>query len=195
MAGFSAEVEVHGLDDALRVARRLTNLGEHPAPLLGIAGAVLEASTLRRFDEEKGPGGVPWPKSRRAGGFSVGRRGPRQPRAGLGKTLTDTGDLRDSIRYEVRDNEVEIGSDGLKNPVKALANQFGSHRQTVVVRHTRTINSAFGVPLPKPVTVTVRGHGRITNLPARPFIGIDDEDRRDLGEAWNDYLVSLFDGI
>ncbi len=191
MAGFSIRIEeITGIDSARLTLQRVANLGEDPTPLLQIAAGIFEASVLRRFDEEKGPGGIPWPKSRRALGEAVGKRGPQKP----GKTLTNTGDLRDSIRTAIRPGEVEIGSDGLKNPVKAIANQEGSHRQSVVVRHTRTINSAFGIPLPQPVTVDVRAHGRMTNLPARPFIGFDEDDKRDLGEAWLDHLRGLFNG-
>lgn len=188
MAGFAASVDVTGLENAQRVARRVRNLGEDPRPLLEIAGSILEASTIRRFQEEKGPGGIPWPKSKAALGTAPRASG----KVSAGKTLTDTGDLRDSIRYEVRANEVEVGSDGLKNPVKALANQFGSNRQSVVLAHTRVIRSAFGIPLPEPRAVSVRAHGRITNLPARPFVGVDDVDRRDLTDAWLDYLKGLF---
>lgn len=188
--GFSSTLEIEGLYNALATMRRVENLGEDPTPLLHIAASILEASVVRRFDEERGPGGIPWPPSKRALGLAVGPNGPRPP----GKTLTDTGDLRDSIRTEVRPGEVEVGSDGLKNPVKAIANQFGSHRQAVVLGHTRTINSAFGVPLPAPRTIEVRPHGMMTNLPARPFVGFDDDDERDLGEAFLDHLRGLFDG-
>lgn len=187
MAGFSATVDVTGLERARRIAAKVRELGGRPEPLLEVAGSVLEASTLARFTNEAGPGGIPWPKSKRALGEAVGPRGPLP----AGKTLTDTGDLRDSIRYEVRPNEVTIGSDGLKNPVKALANQFGSRRQTVVVRHTRVIRSAYGVPLPEPRTVNVRSHGRVTNLPARPFVGVDADDRRELTRAWIAVLRNL----
>lgn len=182
-------VEFTGLDNALRIARRFANLGQDPTELLHVAGSVLEASVLRRFDEERGPGGVPWPKSRRAAGTAKNKRGQISP----GKTLQDTGDLRDSLRAEVRPGEVEVGFDGLKNPVKAVANQFGSHRQTVVVRHLRTVNSAFGVPLPTPKTYTVRPHGRMTNLPARPMIGIDEQDRSDIHDRWLEVLRAQFD--
>lgn len=189
MTGFSLDVRVTGLEDARRIAQRVRNLGEDPTPLLQIAGSILEASTIRRFQEEKGPGGIPWPKSKAALGQAPRASGKISP----GKTLTDTGDLRDSIRYEVRPGEVEVGSDGLKNPVKAIANQVGSNRQAVVLPHTRTIKSAFGVPLPGGAkTINVRAHGRVTNLPARPFVGIDDDDRRDVTDAWLDYLRSLF---
>lgn len=189
--GFKATVEVRGLEDALRAARYVRNLGENPRPLLEIAGSILEASTLRRFDEGAGPGGIPWPPSRRALGQVVGKHGPNRP----GKTLVDTGGLEGSVTHEVRSNEVEIGVDARTESARhAAAHQFGSHVQTVVLGHDRTINQAFGLPI-APRTVHVRPHGRVTNLPARPFIGVDDDDRRDLGEAWFEYLRSLFNAV
>lgn len=182
--GFSTEVEVNGLAEAQRILAQVRNLGEDPHDLLVIAGSVLEASTRRRFETGRGVGGIPWPISRRAAGLVKGKP--------AGRTLVDTQELQDSIAPEVRPNEVEIGVKALSNPVKAIANQFGSHRQTVVLPHTRTVNSAFGVPLPGPVTQNVRAHGRITNLPARAFIGVDDEDKADLNEVWREHLIGLF---
>lgn len=177
--GWRVSVEVTGLEAARRVAARVRNLGEDQQPLLEIAGSVLEASTLARFDSGRGVGGVPWPESQRVKKFG-------------GKTLVDKGGLEGSIRYELRPGEVEVGVDALTESAKnAAALQFGSNRQTVVLGHERVIDQAFGVPIPVTV-VNVRPHGRITNLPPRPFIGVDDEDRRDLGEAWLDHLKGLF---
>jgi phage gpG-like protein len=184
------QIAVTGIEDALRVARYVRNLGEEPTPLLEIAGSLLEASTLRRFDTGRGPGGVPWPPTRRQVRSAVGASGPNKA-----KILVDTGLLVGSITHEVRSAEVEIGVDGRSESSRyASAHQFGSHRQTVVLGHMRTINQAFGLPI-EPRDVQVRPHGRVTNLPARPFIGVDDEDRRDLTEAWFDYLRSLFGAI
>lgn len=185
-----ATMNVEGLERALLTLSRVRNLGADPRPLLEIAGAVLRDSVIDRFNTETGPDGIPWPKSRRALGQAVGPRGPLPP----GKTLQDTGDLRDSIRYEVRPGEVEVGADGLKNPVKAVANQFGSRRPTVVGFHVRTINSAFGIPLPEPRQQFVSSHTRQTNLPPRPFIGVNTADHDQLLEAWHDHLLGLFDG-
>lgn len=188
--GFYVEVEVRGLENAQRIAARVRNLGEDTTPLLEIAGSVLEASTLRRFDEERGPEGVPWPKSQAALGRVPRASGKISP----GRTLFDTGGLEGSVRHEVRPGEVEIGVDALTESAKhAAAHQFGSHVQTVVLGHRRTINQAFGVPIP-PTVVEVRPHGRITNLPARPFIGIDSGDIADVEELWLDHLKGLFSG-
>lgn len=185
----AATLDFGGLERAIRTLDHIRNLGEDPEPLLEIAGAVLRDGVINRFDTETGPDGIPWPKSRRALGLAR-RNGKALPG---GKTLTDTSDLRDSIRYEVRPNEVEVGADGLGNPIKAVANQFGSHRPTVVAFHVRTVNSEFGVPLPSPKQQFVSSHTRQTNLPARPFIGVSIPDRETLNEAWHDHLLGLFD--
>lgn len=186
--GFSVQIEVVGLEKAHKVARALIALGEDTAPLLSIAGSILEGSTRARFASESGPGGIPWPKSKAALGLAPRASGKIQP----GLTLQDTGRLLGSIRHEVRPGEVEVGSDKRAGSASfAAAHQFGSHRQTVVMAHRRTINEAFGVPIPAKV-VEVRAHGRVTNLPARPFIGVDDGDRTDLAEAWHDHLQGLF---
>lgn len=165
-----------------RLVRRLRDLGIDPVGLLDIVGSVLEASARNRISgTNKGPDGVAWPPSKRVQKFG-------------GKTLYDKNNLFNSLRYEVQPpNRVLIGVDGLSESSKnAAALQFGSHRQTVVVGHTRTISSAFGVPLPEPRTIKVRGHGRITNLPARPFLGIDAQDRADIRDGGKDYLRSQF---
>jgi phage gpG-like protein len=186
--GFHVEVEVHGLEAAQRIAQRVQTLGGDQQPLLAIAGSILEASTLRRFESESGPGGVPWPKSKAALGLVPRASGRISP----GRTLFDTGGLEGSVRHEVRAGEVEVGVDArTESATHAAAHQFGSHRQTVVVGHTRLITQAFGVPIAAR-EVQVRPHGRVTNLPARPFIGVDNQDREDLTDAWLDYLRSQF---
>lgn len=162
-----------------RLFERIRALGIDPVGLLDIIGSVLESSARNRIaNTNKGPDGVPWPISQRV------------KRQGGGKTLYDRGNLLGSLRYEVQaPSRVIIGVDGNSESAKNAASlQFGSHRQTVVVRHTRTISSAFGVPFPEPHNVTVRGHGRKTNLPARPFLGVDAQDRADIREAAKDYL-------
>lgn len=188
--GFYVQVQVTGLERARLIARQVQNLGEDLKPLLEIAGGVLEASTLNRFDTERGPGGVPWPKSQAALGKVKRASGKISP----GRTLFDLGGLEGSVRHEVRPTEVEVGVDARTESARwAAVHQFGSGRQTVVVGHSRTINSAFGVPLSGgPREVKVRPHGRITNIPARPFLGVDQQDRDDLEDAWRDHLKGLF---
>lgn len=188
--GFSTRINVDGLDKPLAAFRHMRSLGVDLTPFMQDARGILLASVLRRFQTGRGPDGIPWPISKRAAGLAPNHTGKRVP----GRTLVDTEDLQDSIRGEVTPDSVEIGSDGLKNPVKAIANQFGSQRQAVVLAHQRTIKVAFGVVLAQPREVNVRAHGRVTNLPARPFIGIDAEDRKDVEEAWQARMIREFAG-
>jgi phage gpG-like protein len=186
-SGFKSTIDFKAGDQALRLAQRVRALGEDDTPLLQIMRDQLVKSVDRRFIEERGPGGVPWPKSKPARGLVPRANGKKR----AGRTLFDTGDLQDSIKAVIRPGEVEIGSDGLRNPVKAIANQYGSSRQAVVLAHTRTINQAFGVPLPSPIEVQVRAHGMVTNLPARPFIGFDEDDKRGILTAFRQHILGI----
>jgi len=188
--GFSTTIEYEGggLNEALAGLRNFRRLGNDLTPFMEDAAAILLSSTLLRFNSGRGPNDIPWAPTKRQNTSAVGKRGPNK--AGI---LVDTGDLRASIRAETTNNSVEVGSDGLTDPVKAIANQFGSHRQAVVLRHKRTITMAFGAPLAEPVTVEVRPHGRITNLPARPFIGIDARDETNIKEAWQARIIRTFE--
>lgn len=167
-------------ESTYRVFRQLFNLGENPRPLLEEFGGVLEASTRARFDTGRGPGGVPWPPSRRAIRDS-------------GKTLVDKGNLERSIRYEVQGTtRLLVGVDGRSESAKhAASHQFGVNKGGVVVTHFRVVTEAFGVPLATAKTVRVRGHTRRMRIPARSFLGLDSNDRADLRETAQSFLQEL----
>lgn len=182
------EVEVQGLEKALRAARLISNLGEDLTPLLSITGSILEASTLRRFEEEVDVDGIPWPPSKAALGLARRASGQIAP----GRTLFDTGGLEGSVRHEVRPTEVEVGVDARTESAKwAYVHQFGYSGVQHVGPSRRTINQAFGVPIP-PRVVNVREHSRTMRIPKRSFIGVSEQDRDDLQEAYHDHLRSLF---
>jgi phage gpG-like protein len=183
------EVEVAGLEKAQRIARQVQNLGEDLTPLLEIAGSILEASTLRRFEEETDPQGIPWPPSKAALGLAPRASGKIAP----GRTLFDRGGLEGSIRYEVRPGEVEIGVDARTESARfGYVHQFSLSETQTVGPHRRVVNQAFGVPIP-PKTVEVAGFTRYMNIPRRAFLGVDEDDRADLTEAWHDHLKGLFE--
>lgn len=179
MARPSIRIEIKNLAGARAFFAKVRQLGEDPDELLEIAGGILEASTKRRFDEGQGPGGIPWPISIRA-------------RRDGGKTLVEFGLLEGSIRHEVRPGVLEIGVDGLSESAKnAKSHQFGVNGLFPIAAHSRTINEAFGVPLPAPRVVNVRAHNRNMSIPARPFLGVDDIDRQDVKDEWKQHLRRL----
>jgi phage gpG-like protein len=182
------EAELRGIDSAKALARKLIDLGQDLTPLLALTGSILEASTLRRFAEERDVEGVPWPPSKAALGLARRASGRIAP----GRTLFDTGGLEGSIRHEVRSDEVEVGVDARTTSAKfGYVHQFGFSGAQAVGPHRRAINVAFGVPIPATV-VNVRGHQRQMHIPRRSFLGVSRDDREDLDEAYKDHLRGLF---
>lgn len=182
MARRPIKLEIKGLAGARALFAKVRQLGENPDELLEIAGGILEASTRSRFDEGKGPGGIPWPPSRRAIRES-------------GKTLVEFGGLLGSVRHAVTPGRLEVGVDALTESAKhAASHQFGVDSVIGISPHTRTINEAFGIPLPSPRTVNVRSHVRKMRIPARPFLGVDENDRVDVKTEWKEHLRRLING-
>jgi phage gpG-like protein len=98
-AGFHMELHDDGLNSAID---RLLDFGEHPEDILDAMASMVESQTRRRLQEEKtSPDGDPWQEwdpryaKTRHSGHSL---------------LQNEGHLLDSISYEVRGNEAEIGS-------------------------------------------------------------------------------------
>jgi phage virion morphogenesis protein len=122
-------------------------------------GLQLVASTIQRFETEAGPDGRKWEPSARA-------------RTTGGKTLTDRGHLRASLTHRADAESVEWGT----NMLYARIHQTGGR-----------IEAKAGKALRFPI-----GDGWATvkavNIPARPFIGFDDDDRDLAEETLADHL-------
>ena len=158
MAGARIRIEVDDGDVREGLAR-LIRRARNPMPALDRIGSYLEAATIRRFELEQAPGGAPWRKSRRAA-----RDG--------GQTLTDTGRLRNSITRRVFGDAVEVGT----NVVYAAIHQFGGRTRPRVIRPRRK-KALFFPGAGHPVRSVNHPGSRI---PARPFLGVDDTDRRQI---------------
>ncbi|HEX7821046.1 MAG TPA: phage virion morphogenesis protein [Sphingobium sp.] len=137
-------------------------------------GLYLESSTLDRFDQERAPDGSSWTPSLRA-------------KEEGGKTLTDHAILRGSITSNASNDSVEWGS----NLIYARPHQLGRTGTEQVGGHKRRIASAFGLKLKSPVEFEVDPFSRKVNLPARPFLGINGEDERQIVGLAEDYVVSI----
>lgn len=156
MAGNRISLEV---DDARARAamRRLIRAVANPAPALDEIGARLVTSTVLRFEREHSPDGVPWKR-------------PRRAERERGQTLTDTGRLRGSITHRVVGDAVEVGT----NVVYGAIHQLGGRTPARTIR-PKTKKALFFPGAAHPVA-KVRHPG--STIPARPFLGLDDGDRR-----------------
>lgn len=142
------------IDDAqvLGAIHRLLALGRNATPVMRDIGALGENSTRLRFRTETGPDGKRWKPSLRA-------------RIHGGRTLTKDGHLSGSISSNAGSDFAEWGV----NRIYAALMHFGGIVRAKVAGalRFRLANGAFATV--KKVTI-----------PARPFLGIDDNDRNDI---------------
>lgn len=172
MTGVSIQVDLKGRADIAAALGRLSRRVEDMRPAFDQIGASLTASTLKRFEDQKGPDGQPWkPLSAdtilaRLGGtrrtYTKGMKFRKGVAAKIGalKILQDKGRLKASITWRAASDRVEIGS----NLVYAAIQQLGGQA------------------------------GRGVTIPARPFLGIDDSDKNEIGRIVENYLGQIFRG-
>lgn len=127
--------------------------GEDLTPLMDMAGMLLETSTKDRIrDTNTSPDGVPWTPS-----FRSTYDG--------GKTLSDTGRLGDSITHVSGPNSAEVGT----NLIYA-----GIHQTGGVIQAKNGYGLWFAMPGGGVVVV------EDVSIPARPYLGVSEQDRGDL---------------
>jgi phage virion morphogenesis protein len=122
-------------------------------------GEHLVASTQMRFKEETAPDGTRWPQSIRA-------------REEGGQTLSDTRRLRNSITCAARPDRVEVGTNDKRAPV----HQFGA---TIRAKRAKALKFQVGGRF------AVK---KVVRIPARPFLGISDDDREAITEIIRERL-------
>ena len=155
--------------DTRAMLRRIRSFSEIDKQ--GINAALAEGareSTLERFKQSKGPDGRRWKTSIRAA-----QEG--------GKTLIQSAQLRNSIHDKSDASGFAVGT----NVKYAATHQFGEPGRTIRARKKKALRFQVGG---KWVT---KKQVRIT-IPARPFLGIDGQDKADVGEAWRELARRRF---
>lgn len=158
MSDYSIRLE----GDVRRLMRRTKKLSD--VDKKGVNNALAEAirtSTKRRFKTTKAPDGEKWEESQRA-------------REENGVTLTDTARLKNSIKSIASTSGFAVGT----NTIYARTHQYGEPGRTVTIRAKTTKGLIFlgkdGEWVRKrKVTVHVK-------IPARPFLGLDEEDMHEI---------------
>lgn len=182
MSGAGLRMNVEGHDQALAALGAIVSRVDHPRPMFEDIGLSLVTSTQRRFEEGRAPDGSPWPPSLRA-------------LAHGGKTLIDSARLMQSITFNAFDTGVEIGT----NVVYAAIHQFGGTIKKAERQHTtyRRYDARKDELSPRFVKksksnfaedVTIPAHE--IKMPARPFLGLDDHDEKEIVRVAEDYLRS-----
>lgn len=159
MTGFAINVSFRE-GSVLSALSKLFIAPSEKAMLLDELGINLVENTRLRFTDQRGPDGEAWVPSIRA-------------KMQGGETLRDKGLLMNSITHLVHPDEVEVGT----NVPYATPLHFGA-----VIRPVNGPFLRFKMP----------GGGWVTmkevTLPARPFLGIDEEDKTMLVEVIDAFL-------
>lgn len=128
-------------------------------PVFDSIGAAGKSSAKNRFRTKIGPDGARWPESGRA------------LREG-GETMKGEGGLRDSINWSADNRHVEI----FTSVVYAAILHFGGKTKphTIKPKHKKALAWPGGKYPVKEV------HHPGSNIPPRPFLGIDDDDKAEI---------------
>lgn len=179
MAG--AGVKIEGHEAALAALAATEGRLADARGMWAQVGASLVTSTQRRFEESRAPDGSIWPPSLRV-------------LAHGGKTLIDTARLMQSITFNAFDDGVEVGT----NVVYAAIHQFGG--QITVPERQQTLHFKTSKRTGQKlqgfrkagkadvhVATTIPAHS--VTIPARPFLGLDDDDDREIMAIAADWLA------
>jgi phage gpG-like protein len=166
------QIKVDDAEIRQRLAQIRDNLGDSQPALLTI-GEIIRTSIERNFAAQGRP--VKWKPSKR-----VIQDG--------GETLSANRKLRNSFTVKADDRSVRVGA----NDVRAAVHQFGAAQGSfgtvaaMVRSHLRKSR--------KGKEYRVGSHWRRVklpwgNIPARPFMMVQDEDRVEILEALNDFIM------
>ena len=166
-------IDLSDLKELKLSLERLQSKVSDLSPVMRQVGAKLLDTTLERFDTMSGPDGREWkPLSRQ---WSKRKRN-------VGKILTESGNLRDSIDFEVAGRTLYIGS-SLKY---ASPHQFGGEIEIPGRTQTnwhRTKGPKKGqfvsgrAKLKSKLAKVAQIPPHKVRIPARPFLGLSDEDK------------------
>lgn len=141
---------------------QLVGLMQHTRPVMAAIGTGLVASTHMRFITQTDPEGKAWQALNTE--YAKDKRNTR--------ILTESGRLRNSINSRPSDHNVLVGT----NVIYAAIHQFGG---TIKPKNASHLFFRIGGSLVVADSVT---------LPARPFLGISEQDEAMVSEIVFDFV-------
>lgn len=173
---------------------RLTRAADNPAPALDAIGNYSVLSTRGRFKTETDPSGKAWKPLRPRTANS--RRAGSRLRRGHNHILRATTELYQSITYDAQPRSVEWGSNvayaAIHNEGGTI--KVGARTQRLSLKKTRRIGGGFKSRFARAGTKgatarTVKIGAHTIRMPARRFLGVNEEDRKEHGNIVADFLL------
>lgn len=128
-------------------------------------GDVARESTLERFKQGKDPTGKRWQTSIRAA-------------AEGGKTLIKTAQLRNSIRTKSDASGFAVGT----NVKYGATHQFGEKDRTIRAKRAKALRFKIGDEWVSKKSVKI-------SIPARPYLGLSEEDMQEIKATVEDFIA------
>ena len=160
MTGASIEITIDDRELLQRLDRMDASL-QDLRPAYKSIGEYMLRETELRFDAQKDPDGNPWEALSAA----------TLLRKKHSKILTERARLRGSIAYKAGSESVRVGT----NMVYGAAHQFGLDEDVQVAAHRRGKS-------------VVTAHLRKAHIPARPYLGVNDENSREFVEILMEHI-------
>ena len=151
--------------DTAALLRKMRRYSELDRKKLNAAlGEGVRESTLERFKQSRAPDGKRWKTSIRAATSG-------------GKTLIDSSQLRNSIKVTADASGFAVGT----NVKHAATHQFGDQGRTIRAKRAKNLRFQVGGKWVSKKQVKV-------NIPARPFLGLSDEDMQEIKATTEDFV-------
>ena len=165
MAGSSITYTIQD-EQVRRAFNQLSWTVKNTLPIMNAVGTALVEGTHQRFENGTGPDGAAWAPLNP--GYAAGKRGP-----GILRESGNRGGLMGSITRRASKDSVEVGT----NKVYAAIHQFGG---TISSKSGGYLSFAIGGQFVRVRSVTI---------PARPFIGISEDDVKNVSEVIEGALI------
>jgi len=152
--------------DTRRLLKKIRSFSELDKKALNKnLGEVVRNSTLERFKRSRGPDGKAWQQSTRAKDKG-------------GKTLVQTAQLRNSIRTKSDASGFAVGT----NVKHAATHQFGEKGRIIRAKRAKALRFQIDGDWFVKKKVKIK-------IPARPYLGLDDDDMAEIKAAIEDFLA------
>lgn len=124
MGGVSFSLDVEGSAELVAALEALARQARDTRPMMRAIGAMLEASTQQRFQDEAGPDGAAWPSLAAA---TLRRRDPQAPKLRLANHLYD------SLSHRAARAEARVGVNRVYGRIHQLGGEAGRRGQRVTI--------------------------------------------------------------